>query len=203
VFAALFLHAASPGQVLRFFERRNAAPPIDLLLSDRVAPLGFRALTGVGDTAAVTDTLRGLLEEHGPAMARVFVTDADAPSVTLVFAAAGLRWGWRTWRAASDHVAGACTGADEEVTDGTSVAFPLGTRLFRLLTGAYHPSRALEAEDATARAIRWAREQGLPIDRVPGVTRQRIPVIDYATVAGLDQRGLLVEDSPRLYRFTF
>jgi hypothetical protein len=28
-----------------------------------------------------------------------------------------------------------------------------------------------------------------------------VPVVDYRTVAGLDQRGLLLEDGPRLYRF--
>jgi hypothetical protein len=43
----------------------------------------------------------------------------------------------------------------------------------------------------------WAREKGLPLNYLKKQPR----VIDYSTVAVLDQRKLLVEDSPRLYRF--
>jgi len=51
-------------------------------------------------------------------------------------------------------------------------------------------------------AVAWARERGFPIERVPGtVARTKpVPVVEYRTVAGLDQRNLLVEDGPRLYR---
>jgi hypothetical protein len=43
----------------------------------------------------------------------------------------------------------------------------------------------------------WAREKGLPLSYLKKSPR----VMDYSTVAILDQRNLLVEDSPRLYRF--
>lgn len=50
--------------------------------------------------------------------------------------------------------------------------------------------------------VAWARARGLPIDRVPAAgLRRSISIIDYVTVAQLDQRSLLVENSPRLYRF--
>jgi hypothetical protein len=50
--------------------------------------------------------------------------------------------------------------------------------------------------------IAWALARGLPIDRLPAAgLRRHIPIIDYITVAELDQRNLLVENSPRLYRF--
>ncbi len=43
----------------------------------------------------------------------------------------------------------------------------------------------------------WAKEKGLPLHYLKKSPR----IIDYSTVAVLDQRKLLVEDSPRLYRF--
>jgi hypothetical protein len=43
----------------------------------------------------------------------------------------------------------------------------------------------------------WAKEKGLPLNYLKKQPR----TIDYSTVAVLDQRKLLVEDSPRLYRF--
>jgi hypothetical protein len=43
----------------------------------------------------------------------------------------------------------------------------------------------------------WAKEKGLPLHYLKKPPR----IIDYSTVAILDQRKLLVEDSPRLYRF--
>lgn len=49
--------------------------------------------------------------------------------------------------------------------------------------------------------IVWARANGLPIDRVPRRGVASLRQVDYETVASLDQRSLLIEDSPRLYRF--
>lgn len=43
----------------------------------------------------------------------------------------------------------------------------------------------------------WARQQGLPFDALQVSLR----VLDYETVAQLDQKSLLLEDTPRLYRF--
>ena len=44
---------------------------------------------------------------------------------------------------------------------------------------------------------RWARQHGLPLSRLTRPPK----VIDYETVAQLDQKSLLLEDTPRLYRF--
>ncbi|MBB6050059.1 hypothetical protein [Armatimonas rosea] len=49
-----------------------------------------------------------------------------------------------------------------------------------------------------APVVRWAQQQGLPLTRLT-----RPPhTLDYETVAQLDQRSLLLEDTPRLYRFS-
>ena len=45
---------------------------------------------------------------------------------------------------------------------------------------------------------RWARAHGLPLTRLTRPPK----IIDYETVAQLDQRSLLLEDTPRLYRFS-
>ena len=45
---------------------------------------------------------------------------------------------------------------------------------------------------------RWASQQGLPLSRLIRPPK----VIDYETVAQLDQKSLLLEDTPRLYRFS-
>jgi hypothetical protein len=50
----------------------------------------------------------------------------------------------------------------------------------------------------------WATQRALPASRVPALRSKRGPalaVVDYDTVARLDQKSLLVENSPRLYRF--
>lgn len=44
----------------------------------------------------------------------------------------------------------------------------------------------------------WAKERSIPTRYIKAPPEK---IIDYATVAILDQRKLLVEDSPRLYRF--
>ena len=50
----------------------------------------------------------------------------------------------------------------------------------------------------------WAKSRGLPIQRIPQRSGRRSPpILDYTTVTQLDARGLLVENSPRLYRFSF
>lgn len=43
----------------------------------------------------------------------------------------------------------------------------------------------------------WAHAQGLPLSRLT----RRPRVLDYETIAQLDQKSLLLEDTPRLYRF--
>ncbi|MGC4043883.1 MAG: hypothetical protein QM758_08745 [Armatimonas sp.] len=44
----------------------------------------------------------------------------------------------------------------------------------------------------------WAKEKGIPTRYIKEPPKK---IIDYSTIAVLDQRKLLVEDSPRLYRF--
>ncbi len=59
--------------------------------------------------------------------------------------------------------------------------------------------------DASVPAVQWAIDRRLPVDRIPDAAgrRRAAPVYPYATVASLDERGLLIENSPRLYRFPF
>jgi hypothetical protein len=49
-----------------------------------------------------------------------------------------------------------------------------------------------------APVVLWARTQGLPLTRLTHPPK----TLDYETVAQLDQRSLLHEDTPRLYRFS-
>lgn len=50
---------------------------------------------------------------------------------------------------------------------------------------------------APAGHVAWAKARGLPLDRA---LDPRVRTLDFATVDALDQRGLLHEDAPRLYR---
>lgn len=45
---------------------------------------------------------------------------------------------------------------------------------------------------------RWARTHGVPLTRLTRPPKR----LDYETVAQLDQRSLLLEDTPRLYHFS-
>lgn len=57
------------------------------------------------------------------------------------------------------------------------------------------------ARRAVSPALDWANKHGLP-GAFAGDKPPRLITVDYETVAGLDQRGLLVETGPgRLYRF--
>jgi hypothetical protein len=50
----------------------------------------------------------------------------------------------------------------------------------------------------------WAAERGLPVERVLDLAGRRPPpILDWAIVAGLVERGLLVEAGPRFYRLRF
>lgn len=174
--AVLFLSATSPGAVLRFLERRlrplhaaAASPPSALLLSDAVGPEQIRLLAAAegGDTAA-PDWLR---EQAAPLSGAL-----DTRVTLLVLPRSGEpAWNFVVWEG----------GAEIERGGGTRESERRPT-LWERLPGARRPP--------LPEAV-WARERGLPLDRLTA------PVVDYVTVAQLDQRGLLVEDRPRLYRF--
>ena len=186
--AALFVTAASPGMVFRWLERRAAGSRdglacLDargLLLSDAHGPDGWRALVAADD--GDPEAARAWMEATGPALANAF-----PPFVALLWAGETARaWGYIVWPATD--------GAAPERGGGSVPPWPLWRRL-----------AGLGEDGPAARAAAWARARGLPVDRVPGlaVRRPPLPVHDYMTVAGLDARGLLREDSPRLYRLRF
>jgi hypothetical protein len=174
--SALFLSAASPGMVVRYLERRRRAGeavPDGLLLSDRAGESRTRALAGDSDAHA-------WMEASGAALSRAF-----PPTVTFLWsepvsATTPLRWGFVSWKDGEEN------GRHEQALD------PEQKRGFLGLA-----RRPLPAP------VRWAQRQGLPLGRVLGESGSRlaVPVIDYETVAKLDQKSLLVESSPRLYRF--
>ena len=164
--AVLFLSAASPGAVLRFFERRRRRDPDmppALLLSDAVGAEGIRLLT------AETDEVFGWLSAQGRPLSAAF------PKHVTLLRRQTNDWGFHIWDAGA------------EIEQGGGASPPSTPRpLWMRLPGFYRP---LAPECA------WAQTRGLPLGRL------RAPLMDYVTVAQLDQKGLLVEASPRLYRF--
>lgn len=182
LWCALFFQSDSPGKVFRWIERRygKGEMPLEnlgLLLSDAAPPQGWRALVGGAEALS-------WMEASGPAF-----SEALPPAVTLLFADEGDGttdpiWGFRVWR------------GGDEVEQGRHVVRPK-TGFLALLMGLRHPM-------AGPHTVTWAAIRHLPVQRVPALPLPRpVPVVDYHTVAGLDERGLLHEDSPRLYRFSF
>jgi hypothetical protein len=170
--AALFLRSASPGAVFRFFERRRRA--------GEAAP-GPLLLSD----AAPANGWRALigppdwLAAQAEALSRAF-----APRVTLLRQSAmpTPEWGFTVYEAGAVAEEG-----------GESLSAKQRPLLHRLAG----------VKPALSPPVLWARERGLPVERVPGAVSHKgtVPVIEYRTVAGLDQRSLLIEDGPRLYRF--
>jgi len=171
VWAALFLRSASPGAVFGFLERRSRAGE-DLPRSLLLSD----AAPPHAWRALIAD--RECLAAQGPGLSLAF-----GPRVTLVYQSETPMpvWAFLIWER------GAFTEEGEEPLTAT----PRGL-LYRLAG----------VKPAPSPAVVWARERGFPIERVPGtVARTKpVPVVEYRTVAGLDQRNLLVEDGPRLYR---
>lgn len=181
----LIINAMSPGQVFRYFERSHRLIPSvkSLLLSDGVGNSSIRCLSArdlTTDTSSFIDSMRAC----GPS-----ISEAFPPRVTLLWRHASAfpelaKWGFTVWE----------NGEVKETSEHILPPEPKPSLLSRLpgmKRNLPHPSD-----------IAWALARGLPIDRVPaaGLCRN-IPIIDYATVAQLDQRSLLVENSPRLYSF--
>jgi hypothetical protein len=180
VWTALFLAVPSPGSVVRVLQRRmqaGEAYPV-LLLSDPAPPHGLRALS----PAAPDETTRALLTPLAPRLSQAF----DC-RVTLL---------WQTAPAEDSEAAWGYI-LCENGTETERTEFVLTARRRPLL------ERLPGARPAPSPPVAWAERRGLPLSRVPGATRGKIPVpiVDYVTVAKLDQRGLLIEDAPRLYRF--
>ena len=174
--SVLFLPAPSPGQVIRYLERRHRRAgevvPDGLRLSDAAGPKRVRALVGPIETRGWMASIGSLFSAalSGPV---THLWRDDAPSF----------WGWTIWEASE------MTGHAESPLSATPPQ-----KLLARLTGSPSPE------------ILWARQRGLPVERVTAAARKarvELPIIDYVTVARLDQKSLLVEDSPRLYRFDF
>jgi hypothetical protein len=184
-YSILYLTALSPGKIFRYFERNRqyALPVRSLLLSDGVGNKSLRCLFSdepFPDTVSPVATMQSL----GPALSEVF-----PPRVTLLWRQAATteqpdRWGFIVWE----------TGVEVETAEQTLPPEPEPNMLSWL--------PGMRRRRTPPPDIAWALERGLPIDRLPASgLRRHIPIIDYITVAGLDQRNLLVENSPRLYRF--
>jgi len=185
VIVCLFLIAPSPGQALRFVERRGRAAMSNgtptFFISDTAGQSGRRAL--FSDAAAGNDLLTNLASDLAQAFGGTAINHGH--TVLLRVDEVGRRWDFRVWK----HSAVAEQGEREAASANASP-------WRRFLPG--HPVSASQA------AYDWAIGRGLPADRTPlAPLRQfrKIPVVDYAVVAQLDQRSLLIEDGPRLYRF--
>ncbi len=174
--AALFLLSPAPGAVFRFLERRALAGeriPPLVLISEPAPPHGFRAL--FSPTAS-----REILTPLGQRLSTAF-----PHTLTLLWQESGSRsaWGHTRWE----------NGEEKE-----SVASPLpkSSPIHRLLS-------CLPGTSALSPPLHWARQQGLPVERLPVIGRHAVPIKEYRTVATLDQRSLLVENAPCLYSFEF
>jgi hypothetical protein len=177
VWTAVFLAVPSPGSVVRYLQRRTQAGeelPV-LLLSDAVPPHGLRALS----TALPDETAPVRLSSLALRLSLAF-----SCRVTLLYQSAAPEpvWGYAIW---------------DNGTETERAEFPLPPRRRPLL------ERLPGARPTPPPPVVWAERRGLPLSRVPGAMRVKVapPVVDYMTVAKLDQRGLLIEDVPRLYRF--
>lgn len=170
----LFLLSPSPGAVFRFLERRVLAGetiPSPLYLSDPAPPHGYRLL-------------------YLPTASRLMIAVVGARlstalprAVTLLYRRAGSVpvWGYTFWEGG-------------EVVDSGEDALPKSNPWQKL-------TARLPGPASVSPPVAWANRRGLPLDRLPLVGRGTNPTVEYRTVAALDQRSLLVEDEPRLYRF--
>ena len=182
-----FLRVSAPGQILRYLQRNNLYPRFScpLLLSDSVGNNSLRCLSIDGQVAE-SPCAFDWMQSVGPALSEVFPPRAtflwrQVPSSKLGVAS----WGYVIWE-------------DGKVVETAEYSIPTEPKpgLLSCLPG-------MKRRAALSPDTAWALARGLPIDRVPAAgLRRNIPVIDYDTVAQLDQRSLLVETTPRLYRFT-
>jgi hypothetical protein len=174
VWAVAFLKSGSPGAVLRFLERRRSdITPATLFLSDALSPGGWRVLPGDRDF---------LMAQVAP------ISQAFVSGVYLLYRET-TAWGWELWE-------------NGEEKNRFEYDLPQSPETFsqRLLTSGVALFKGRPVEEAP---LAWARQRGAPLARIPGIVpgSRPVPIIEYQTVAGLDQRKLLVETRPCLYRF--
>lgn len=183
----LFLPAPSPGQVIRYLERRRRSGdpvPEGLLLSDAVGPQSLRALL----TPEINQTNQSWMIEAGARFSEAlegrvtYLSKIGEPRRALRLGDLAAGWFFDVWENGTQTEHGG-----EDYQKSYSHLDVLLTRI----------------QGVTQRPWQWAAQRGLPLDRVPGAVRRTrpLPVLDYTMVARLDQKSLLVEDSPRLYRF--
>ena len=176
VWAALFIQSASPGAVFRFLERRRRAETQSGNDASAGADILFLSDALSGNNWRAMPGEYAYLNAQGAALSRAF------PPVIFLLYRDGDRWGAIFWEAGT------------ETERQENVALPAATNSWKRFFG------AAQKESPPAA---WARERQLPLFRVPGAlpSAKAAPLIEYRTIAGLDQRNLLVETGPRLYRF--
>ncbi len=161
-------------------------PPLTLFLSEANGPKRMRAL--FSNSNSDEERLIEIAPEIGKAFSNVESKDVEC--VLLQSEDATGRWTSYVWQE------GALVECNNENINRRNDVYFYSCVWRRLLI-----KRSISG---TKYAFDWAMARGLPVDRTPlAPTRQfrKIPVIDYNVVAQLDQRSLLIEDGPRLYRF--
>ena len=172
--AALLIQSASPGAIFRFLERRRRAASAESSAPDAL----FLSDALSGNNWRAMPGERAFLRANGAALSRVF-----PPAVTLLYKEEGV-WGFLIWE------------KGEEIQRAENPLPPSQTSPWKNFFGA---GRTLSPP------VAWAQERKFPLSRVPGAVpgAKSVPLIEYHTVSGLDQRDLLLETGPRLYRFEF
>ena len=174
--AVLFLPAPSPGQIIRYLERHKSPAGVDA----PTTPLLLSDAVGAFEyRALIADT-----------SARPWLEALSLPASADFHFALRLIW----------H-------EDSPVSRGGVIAWEDGHEIKRenFAASATEPTgffaRLTNVSPLTGE-LAWAKKWLLPIDRIPHHARKPLPLVDYETVAKLDQKSLLEEKSPRLYRFT-
>jgi hypothetical protein len=134
--------------------------------------------------AAGAKGLRALVAPEGTpdalrALAPTLATALGTPLTFLYQNGAEGRWGYALYE----------QGAETERADDTYTPPPPVSFLARLA----------RRDTTPAPAVAWAGARDLPLHRLPAFAAPR--VIPYELVARLDQKSLLVENTPRLYSF--
>ena len=170
--AVLFVRSPSPGAVFRLFERRRGNnEQLPTLLLSE--PLPPHGWRVLTDTEQHRDFCAG----WGGRLSEAF-----GPRVVLLYHDADSKvWGFILWE----------SGSETEHQEYILPPLPPMQAFLSRLPGIKTAS-PLSA---------WAKEQGLPLARALGLGQDKIPMTPYRTVATLDERNLLVENSPRWYQF--
>lgn len=122
---------------------------------------------------------RAFLTAQAPFLSRPF------PPAIYLFYWDESGWGWTCWE----------NGDEKEGFEDSLPPSPPTWKTFLSVIGV--------TRNPLSPPLAWAQTRGLPLFRIPGAIpgAKLVPVIEYRTVSGLDQRNLLLETGPRLYRF--